>query len=176
MISKILDKLVNIKLFLFDLEGVLLFNDQKSENRSIQLMIESIRRAAENFKAANFKFGIVSARHKDDLVNELNRIENCIVFSTSVDKVGPVEEYAGTLNLDMSNIFYMGDEMLDIPLLKKCGLSASPKNVKREIKKNADFTIDVKSADEVFDYIFDLLKKVNKNGPNNFAGDISAQT
>lgn len=159
MKQEILDKLKTIKLFLFDLEGVLLYNRISFEEKSFKKFIDNMNKASKEFAKYNVRYGIATARQKDELIDRLNKIENWIILSTSIEKVSAVEQLAIGLNLNLEEVFYMGDEVLDIPLLTKCGLSAAPKSANREVKRVVDFTINSKSAEEVFQEIFSLLQK-----------------
>ncbi len=167
-----LDKVKDVKLFLFDLEGVLLFKNNLTEEKSRQTFMEQILKACKEFCKYNVRFGIVTAHKEDEFIDELRKIENCIILSTSVEKVSAVEELLNKLNLGFDKIFYMGDEVLDIPLLRKCGLSAAPKSSSREVKRVVDLLINSTSAEDVFKEIFNLFQKAGLNGSNGFKGNI----
>ncbi len=159
MKQEILNKLKTVKLFLFDLEGVLLYNRISFEEKFFKKFISDLTRASDEFQKYNVRYGIATARQKDELIDKLEKIENWIILLTSIEKVSAVEEFVNGLNLSFEEIFYMGDDVLDIPLLTKCGLSAAPKSANREVKRVVDFTINSKSAEEVFQEIFSLLQK-----------------
>ena len=165
MKQEILDKLKNIKLFLFDLEGVLYNKDYYSNEDSLKNFLSEIEIACNRFKSYNVCFGIVTARQHDKLIDDLNNIKNCTILATSIEKVSAVKELAEKLGLDFTNIFYMGDDILDIPLLRMCGLSASPKNSKRDVKRVVNFTIDSGNAGEIFNEIYSLLEKIRTSIP-----------
>ena len=161
MKKELLHKLREIKLFLFDLEGVLLHNADSLDEKSLIEFAKQIEMAAEKFDNHKFTMGIVTARKRDRLINELDKIDKCTVLTTSVEKVEAVEKLAAKRKIDFSNIFYMGDEVLDIPLLKKCGLSAAPKSAIRDVKRVVDFTMDGKSVNSLFNELFLLIDKAN---------------
>lgn len=173
MKQEILDKLKEIKLFLFDLEGVLLFNGNSSQEKSYGKFIDEIIKASRDFAKYGVLFGIVTARREDELIDRLKEIENLILISTSVEKVSMVEELVVKLNLSFDKVFYMGDEVLDIPLLRKCGLTAAPKNANREVKRVVNFTVDVNSTEAVLKEIFNLFQKAGINESGGFKGNIS---
>ena len=176
MKQEILDKLKDIKLFLFDLEGVLFFNDNLVQEKSYGKFLEEIIKASKEFGKYNVFFGIVTARMEDELITKLKEIENLILISTSVEKVSFVEELIAKLNLSFDKVFYMGDEVLDIPLLRKCSLTAAPKNSNREVKRVVDFTVNANSTVDVLKEILNLFQKAGLNESAGFEGNIPTTT
>lgn len=172
--QEVLDKVKGIKLFLFDLEGVLLYKNNLQEEKSYQELMDVLLKTCKEFCKYKLQFGIVTAHKEDKFIEELRKIEHCIILSTSVEKVSAVEDLIARLNLNFDNVFYMGDEVLDIPLLQKCGLSSAPKNSHREVKRIVDFTINSNSAEDVFKEIFNLFQKAGLNVFDEFRGNISA--
>jgi 3-deoxy-D-manno-octulosonate 8-phosphate phosphatase (KDO 8-P phosphatase) len=73
-------------------------------------------------------------------------------------------------NLNDSNIVYIGDDIIDLPILTKCGLSFTPKDARYYIRENVDIVTTTKGAEGVFrdiaDYILEsqnLLDKIIEN-------------
>ncbi len=157
MKSEALSKIHEIKLFLFDLEGVLL-----DGGTSFEKCFDSISKMCRDFNSLGLKFGIVTARGDDELIRKLISIENCIVLSGSLAKVDLTNKYLREHSIDYQNVFYMGDDLLDIPLLQRCGLSAAPKSARREVKRAAMFTIAAENCEEILNEIFNHLKKVKE--------------
>lgn len=161
MNKEILTKLKNIRLFIFDLEGVLLCHDI-SDEQSLKKFVSDVRLAADEFKKRGLNFSIITARNRDELIYELETVPNCVVVSSTIDKVTSAEKILRELNLQCNNVFFIGDGILDIPLLKKCGLSAAPQTAKREVKRAVDLLINSSNAKGIFNEIFKLLDNVKQ--------------
>ncbi len=146
------EKLNNIKLFVFDLDGVLIQNENDSE-----LLIESVTENSKEFKKRNLAIAIVTARQKDELVEKLKEIDNCYVVYGSIDKVSSARFLLKKMDIDCENTFYVGDDILDIPLLNLCGLSAAPRTARREVRRVVDFILNGTNAKEIFKEILDYL-------------------
>ncbi|MGK9368539.1 HAD hydrolase family protein [Melioribacter sp. Ez-97] len=146
------EKLSNIKLFVFDLDGVLIHNDEDSGK-----LIETVSKYSKEFKKRNLFLAVITARQKDELVEKLNEIENCYVAFGSIDKVSAAKLLLKKMNLDCESAFYVGDDILDIPLLSLCGLSAAPRTARREVKRVVDFILNGGNAGEIFKEILDYL-------------------
>lgn len=146
------EKLSNVKLFVFDLDGVLIHNEDDTEK-----LIETIAKYSKEFKRRNLFLAVITARQKDELVEKLNEIENCYVAFGSIDKVSAAKLLLKKLNVDCGNTFYVGDDILDIPLLNLCGLSAAPRTARREVKRVVDFILNGGNAEDIFIEILDYL-------------------
>lgn len=154
MKNEILTKIKEIKIFLFDLEGVLL-NDNITHDKLFNLLSAKVK----EFNQLGLKFGIITAREDDDLIKKLKSIEHCTVISSSLDKVSSADNFLTTNSVDYENVFYMGDDLLDIPLLKKCRLTSTPMNGRREVKRIVNFVIKTKNPETILNEILSLIKK-----------------
>ncbi len=154
MKSEVLFKMREIKLFLFDLEGVLL-----NGNMSLEKCFDSISKTNNSFNQLGVKFGIVTARSEDDLIIKLKTIDNCIVLAGSLAKVNMTDAYLYSHSIDYRNVFYMGDDLLDLPLLQKCGLSCAPKSARREVKRAVSFIASGDNCESMLNEIFNYIKK-----------------
>lgn len=149
MKNEILLKLRDVKLFLFDLEGVLTHAEYP-----VDKCVELISKACYEFTGMGLKFGIVTARKEDDLIEKLKKISGCNVLSSALDKVSAVDEFLKANLLDYESVFYIGDDLLDIPLLAKCKVSAAPGSARREVKRVVNFVV---KADKCEDLIPEIV-------------------
>ncbi|PKL82980.1 MAG: hypothetical protein CVV24_07335 [Ignavibacteriae bacterium HGW-Ignavibacteriae-3] len=147
-------KFRDVKFFLFDLEGVLLHNGASSEK-----CLSSIAAACRTLNELGCNFGIVTARDDDELIKSLKSIDGCHVLSGSVAKVSMTDLFLKSRSVDYKHVFYMGDELLDIPLLQKCGLSCAPKHARREVKRVVSFISSSEKCEELLMEIINHYKK-----------------
>jgi len=75
-------------------------------------------------------------------------IEN--LFMGVKNKVSVAEALCEKLNIKLSEVAYIGDDINDILLLQKVGLSASPANAPDYVAKHADWKLPVKGGDGAF--------------------------
>jgi 3-deoxy-D-manno-octulosonate 8-phosphate phosphatase (KDO 8-P phosphatase) len=160
MKNDILAKLKDIKIFLFDLEGVIISKQNEKSIDSEKKILTQIKNACEEFTKHKLKFGIVTA--SDDLSIEKIKVNTkCIVLSNSINKVKMVDNYLKKDSIDYKQVFYIGDDILDIPLLQKVGVSGTPKDGRREVKRIVNFVTKSNSG-EVLPEIIEYLKQINK--------------
>ncbi len=149
-----------IRLFLFDLEGVLVPRNFESNSPLLQIHIQTIKKFFEKLKSLGLSAGIVTMRSEDELINELRKNLLCPVITASLDKVAPAEKLLAELNLTFENLFYIGDDLFDVPLLQRAAVSASPSTGHREAKRNVDFIIAYAIIEDLFNYILkEIIEK-----------------
>src|SRR4030042_1821352 len=132
-------KLKDIKIILFDLEGVLLNDYENHDEETLRKIGESFKSFCEKVKKYNLKGGIVTASNIKIHLKQFMKIPDSEILTSSIDKVSNVRKLMSKLGIEFRNIFYIGDDILDIPLLMKVGVSAAPKNSRREVKRIVDY-------------------------------------
>ena len=149
-----------IRLFLFDLEGVLVPKNFEANSPLLQIHIQTIKKFFEKLKSLGLSSGIVTMRSEDELIDELRKNLSCPVITASLDKVAPAEKLLAELKLSFENLFYIGDDLFDIPLLQRAAVSASPSTGHREVKRNVDFIITYAIIEDLFNYILkEIIEK-----------------
>jgi len=160
MKSEILNKLKYIRLFLFDLEGVLISKQATDSSERFSKMQTQIKKACDEFSMFNLKFGIVTASD-EPFYEQIKNLDNCVLLSNSINKVKMVDDYLKQVNIDYKQVLYIGDDILDIPLLQKVGISGAPKDGRREVKRVVNF-ITKSNSGEVLPEIIDFIKQTKK--------------
>lgn len=147
-------KFNEIKIFMFDLDGVLLKNSEDKVNLCQQMKEFSI--TLKNDKCFT---GIITARDGDEITTRLDEMENCFVISSSLNKEKLMIEKLKDLEMDFKNLFYIGDDILDLPLLQKSGISCAPSNARREVKRAVDIVLDEDESYNILDTVLQLSRK-----------------
>ncbi|MGL5355510.1 MAG: KdsC family phosphatase [Cetobacterium sp.] len=106
---------------------------------------------------------IVNKRSKELGIKEIHQgIKNKIATLDSI-----LEKH----NISYENVAYMGDDLIDLAVMKKCKLAGAPKDSVEEVLKISDFISTKNGGDgAVREFIEYILKKENlwENVVNNF--------
>jgi len=77
-----------------------------------------------------------------------------------MDKVIVAQKLCKELEITLSEVAYIGDDINDIQLLKKVGLSAAPKNAPKYVKDVVDLSLKTKGGDGAFrEFIEQIIDK-----------------
>ncbi len=151
-------KIQNIKIILFDLDGVLIHS--KEDEQRIDTILSELKSFVENLLHSGIEVGIATGREDDEIIEKLKSVKNLRVLTSTIDKVSLANKMIGKGNLQCVNIFYIGDELLDLPLLTKCGVSAAPKSARREVKRAVDYVLQSETAEGILSELLNLLIRV----------------
>lgn len=155
--NDILTKLKKVRLFLFDLEGVLYLGEDDLSSFYTIDADEKIKVFFETLSINGSTIGVITGRDKDEVTSFFDKKGFKLFAAETIDKLGFVKQILKEKKLNFENVFYIGDNILDIPLLQKVGVSSAPKHARREVKRVVDFISEGESALEIIVYINDLL-------------------
>lgn len=120
-----------IKLVLFDLDGVLI---QENRDYTLEQILLPLKKFIKEICEKGILFAIITGRQNDEVTTLVEQY-NIHVINSSINKLSNAERIINNLRIDFSEVFFIGDDILDIPLLQKVGISAAPKNARREVKR-----------------------------------------
>ena len=101
-------------------------------------------------RAANLKIAIISARYSpatEHRAKELN-IDDC--YNGGLNKLHAYNDIKNKYSLSDDKIAYLGDDMVDLPVMQLVGLPIAAANATPEILNVAKYTTKVKGGDGAF--------------------------
>ncbi len=137
-----------ISILLLDVDGVLTdgriyYGDNGTEHKAFDAHDGyGITRAMEH----GLKIGFITGRQSSIVERRARELGVTDVFQNSVNKVAAFEQVKSKYKIDDDEAAYMGDDLFDLPLLKKVGLSIAPKNAVEEVKDSVDFVTKAKGG------------------------------
>ena len=127
--------MTGIKLLLFDVDGVLTdgriaIHADGSESKEF-----SIRDGAGIVWAqrAGLVVGLLSARHSDATAVRAAQLGITMVVQGASDKLAGYEQILQQAGLTDDEVGYMGDDLQDLPVLRRAGFSAAPADAALEV-------------------------------------------
>lgn len=107
----------------------------------------------------NIPLAIVTGENTEIVKRRAQKLKIDLVYSGISDKVKIALELCEKFNINLEEIAFIGDDLGDLPLLKKVGFACCPANASTYIKKHAHLVLDVKGGDGAFrafiEYILD---------------------
>ena len=134
-------KAARIRLLLFDVDGVLTDGRILVQADGTESKQFSIRDGTGVIWAqrAGLAVGILSGRHSAATTLRAAQLGIGIVRQLAVDKLQVFTEVLGQKGLEADQAAFMGDDLLDLPVLARAGLSAAPADAAPEVAARVDW-------------------------------------
>lgn len=88
------------------------------------------------------KVGILSGRMNEALDFRAREIELDDVIMDRSDKGPAFAEFLDQKSVDPRHVAYMGDDLLDLPVMRLCGLSFAPADAVSEVRQRVDQVLE----------------------------------
>ena len=154
-------KIKKIKLIITDVDGVLTdggiiydnnFNEYKKYNVKDGQIISHL-------KKLGFIVGVITGRESEVVKKRMEELKFNFAFHGVKDKLKIYEKIKNKYSLTDEEIAYIGDDIIDLSILSRCGLSVTPNDAREYIKNEVDFVTKSKGGEGVFRDVADLILK-----------------
>jgi 3-deoxy-D-manno-octulosonate 8-phosphate phosphatase (KDO 8-P phosphatase) len=88
---------------------------------------------------AGLKVAWISGRASDATRRRAEQLGVSMVFEDATAKLPVFEELLRTEGLDAAQAAYIGDDLLDLPLIRRAGLGVAVVNAVAEVRQHADY-------------------------------------
>ncbi len=114
-------------------------------------------------KLLNIPTGIITGEDTPMVKRRAKKLKVDYLFMGAKNKVGIIKKLIEDLGITFSEVAYIGDDINDIALLQKVGISASPANAPDYVKKHSQFHTVKSGGEGAFrEFVEQLLKRENK--------------
>lgn len=134
-------KAAKIQLLLFDVDGVftdggVILGSQGFEAKRFNIQDGmGVTLAREG----GFQVGIMTGRTSEAVSRRAAELRMDVLVQGSKDKVEALEKLCDTEGLRPEQILYMGDDVQDLGILTRCGVSMAPSNGRPEVRDRVDW-------------------------------------
>lgn len=146
---KKIKKLKNIKLLILDVDGVLTDGKLCYSDDGIETKCFYVRDGLglKLLLKNNIEIAVISGRKSKATKNRMNDLGIKHVYLNIDDKIKSFNQLKKNLGLKNENIAYIGDDLPDIPVMKKVGFSIAVADATSEVLKLADLTLKTKGGE-----------------------------
>jgi 3-deoxy-D-manno-octulosonate 8-phosphate phosphatase (KDO 8-P phosphatase) len=135
------EKASRVRLLLFDVDGVLtdgtvVMHADGSESKGFHIRDGAAIVWAQR---AGLAVGLLSARASGATTQRAAQLAVRIVSQGVADKLTAYEQILRSAGLEDDAVAYMGDDLLDLPVLARAGLSAAPADAVDEVRARVDW-------------------------------------
>ncbi len=141
MDDKVRDKAGKIKLLLLDVDGVLTDGTiyVGAEGEALKAFNVKDGTGLKWLQRAGFKVGLLTGRDSPQVKARARELDIDIVVQDAKIKLPAFEKILDENGLSAYEIAFMGDDLLDLPVLKRAGLSMAPADAEDRVKKECDW-------------------------------------
>jgi 3-deoxy-D-manno-octulosonate 8-phosphate phosphatase (KDO 8-P phosphatase) len=130
-----------LKLLLFDVDGVLtdgsvIIHGDGTESKAFFIRDGS---ALVRARRQGLEIGFLSGRSSDSTKQRAAELGITIVIQGENDKMAGFQKILQDTGLSREQVAYMGDDLLDLPVLQRAGLSAAPADAVEDVRVVVDW-------------------------------------
>jgi 3-deoxy-D-manno-octulosonate 8-phosphate phosphatase (KDO 8-P phosphatase) len=160
--EQLLIKLSKVKLLVCDVDGV--FSDGRIYlgNNGEELKAFHTR-DGHGIKALvnkDIKFAVITGRQSNIVERRMTELGACAIIQNQLDKLPALTTLAEKLALDLSQIAYLGDDLPDLPCLKKVGLACAVKDAHPKILSSCYYQTTLPGGFGAVRELCDLIMQV----------------
>lgn len=135
------EKINKIKLLLLDVDGVLTDGSIILGESDQEFKIFNIKDGLgiKLAQAAGLEVGIITGRTSAAVQRRAEELEIHILHQGQSDKRTAYEQIRAELGLNADQIAFVGDDLNDLPVLRRVGLSCTVADASEEVKKQVDY-------------------------------------
>ncbi len=135
------NRLKHIKLLLLDVDGVMTDGRIIFDSNGVESKFFNVKdgHGIKLLQRAGVEVGIVSGRTSQVVTNRAAELGIERVFQGSLDKLSVYREILAETGLADAQIAFMGDDVIDIPVMRRVGFAAAPADAVEEVLPHAHF-------------------------------------
>ena len=159
------DILRNIRAIIMDVDGVLTDGRVILGSGKTELKCFNIRdgMAITIARRAGMKIGFITSRSSEAVETRGNELKIDYLCQGVRDKLAKLIEISQSENIPLDNICFIGDDIIDIPVMKKVGYPAAVSDAPDEVKSCVAYVSKNEGGKEaVRDIIRHILTQQNK--------------
>jgi len=141
-------KLKRIKLLLLDVDGVLTDGCIIYNDKSVETKVFNVKDGlgVSLLMQAGVKVGIVTSRYSKALYHRCNNLGISLIFDGVHEKISVLELISEQTGLRAEEIAFIGDDLPDLPLMRKVGFSITVADAHKTVIENVDMVTSAKGG------------------------------
>jgi len=122
------DRLKKIKLLILDVDGVMTDGRIIFDSNGVESKFFNVKdgHGIKMLQRSGVEVGIISGRESVVVTNRAVELGISQVYQRSLDKLAPYRKMLEATGLSDEQVAFMGDDLIDIPVLRRVGFAAAP--------------------------------------------------
>jgi 3-deoxy-D-manno-octulosonate 8-phosphate phosphatase (KDO 8-P phosphatase) len=155
------ERLQKIKLLLLDVDGVLTDGRIIFDANGVETKFFNVKdgHGIKLVQRAGIEVGIVSGRESQVVVNRARELGIALVHQGALDKLVIYQQVLAETGLADEAVAFMGDDVIDLPVLRRVGFAAAPADAVPEVVPHVHFVARNRGGWGAVREVCDLLLK-----------------
>ncbi len=155
------ERLARIKLLLLDVDGVMTDGRIVFDANGVESKFFNVKdgHGIKMVQRAGIEIGIISGRQSQVVANRAAELGIGRVYQKAIDKITAYLDIQDKTGLEDSQIAFMGDDIIDIPVLRRVGFAAAPADAADEVIPHVHFVAKNRGGWGAVREVCDLLLK-----------------
>ncbi|MCQ2350568.1 MAG: HAD-IIIA family hydrolase [Paludibacteraceae bacterium] len=135
------ENLKYIKAFIFDVDGVLSSSTMPMAEDGTPIRTANVKDgyALQYARKSGYILAVITGGDTELVRNRCKIFGITDIYTKSANKMVDYEAFKAKHNLTDKEVIYVGDDLPDIPVLQKCGISVCPADAAHEVKEIVDY-------------------------------------
>lgn len=143
------DKAKNIRIVILDVDGVLTdgtFGYNSNPDDEIKFFNARDGHAMKMALRGDLKLGVISGRKSAANRKRFNELGITFFYERQKNKLDCFQKVCEEMNISPEECLYIGDDVIDIPLVRRCGIGVAVADAVDELKDVADMITTIKGG------------------------------
>ncbi|MCP4726252.1 MAG: HAD-IIIA family hydrolase [bacterium] len=142
------EKIDRIKAILLDVDGVLTNGSIVLDFKGREVKFFNVQDGLGIYLArrSGLIVGIITGRESHVVKHRAGELNMDFLSQGAKNKLRPLEEFKKSFNVSDDEICFVGDDLLDMPIMVRCGFPVSVKNGRDEIKEISDYVTEAEGG------------------------------
>lgn len=161
------DRLAKIRLLLLDVDGILTDGRIIYDHDGVESKMFDVKdgHGLKLIQRAGIRVGIITGRSSEVVALRARELGIDIVYQGAKEKMVPYREILEKLGLEDDEVAYMGDDLVDLPVLSRVGFSATVADAVEDIKPYVHYVAQKRGGRSAVREVCDLLLKESGRWP-----------
>jgi len=135
------ESLAQIRLLLLDVDGVLTDGRIIYDNNGVESKAFNVRdgHGLKMLQRAGVSVGIITGRESAIVTHRAQELDIEFVYQGAKDKLVPYEQILAKTGFSEKQVAYVGDDVVDLPILRRVGCSFTVADGCAEVKPHVDY-------------------------------------
>lgn len=129
------ERLQKIKLLILDVDGVMTDGRIIFDSNGVESKFFNVKdgHGIKMLQRGGIEIGIISGRESQVVTNRAAELGIKLVYQRSLDKLTPFAKMLAEAGCTEEETGFIGDDLIDIPVLKRVGFAAAPADAVAEV-------------------------------------------